>query len=80
MAISSAPGTNVVSGSRAPVARPVRRRAANAWRSQRAAKADAAAVRDPFLDVVVLLSVLMFLALAAGIGILILEPTLHWPN
>jgi hypothetical protein len=30
--------------------------------------------------VVVLLSVLMFLALAAGIGILILEPTLHWPN
>jgi hypothetical protein len=28
----------------------------------------------------VLLSVLMFLALAAGIGILILGPTLHWPN
>jgi hypothetical protein len=43
------------------------------WRRER--KASAAAVSDTFLDVVVLLSVVMFLALAAGIGMLALQST-----
>ncbi len=38
-------------------------------------RASAAAARDTFLDVVVLLSVVMFLALAAGIGMLALQNT-----
>ncbi|MCW2542103.1 MAG: hypothetical protein JWN95_3828 [Frankiales bacterium] len=34
---------------------------------------DAAAVRDVYLDVVVLLSVVMFIALMAGIGMIALQ-------
>ncbi|HEX2903681.1 MAG TPA: hypothetical protein VHO01_09520 [Jatrophihabitans sp.] len=38
----------------------------------------AAATQDRFLDAVVLLCVLTFLALAAGIGVLVLQAT--WPR
>jgi len=38
----------------------------------------AAATQDRFLDVIVLLSVLMFLALATGVGALVLQAT--WPR
>ncbi|MGX7681993.1 hypothetical protein ACSMXN_24170 [Jatrophihabitans sp. DSM 45814] len=87
MAITSAPSRTATSN-RQPAAAPattravvpVTTRAADAWRARRAAKANAASVRDPFMDVIVLLSVLMFLALAAGVGLLALAPTLNWPR
>jgi hypothetical protein len=40
---------------------------------RRAAQANAAIARDAIMDTVVLLSVLMFIALAVGLGILILH-------
>jgi hypothetical protein len=43
-------------------------------RAERAA--DAAATRDLYLDVIVLLSVVMFLVLAVGVGILVLRTAL----
>jgi hypothetical protein len=42
-------------------------------RMRRAAKANAAIARDTVMDTVVLMSVLMFVALAVGIGVLILQ-------
>jgi hypothetical protein len=50
-----------------------------AWRAHRDALGNAAAVRDTFLDVIVLLSVIMFLALAVGVGVLVLGPDVQWP-
>jgi len=44
-------------------------------RAERAGRA--AAVSDRFLDVVVLLSVVVFLVLAFGIGLLVLQSALH---
>jgi hypothetical protein len=41
--------------------------------ARRAAKSNAAAAHDVFLDVVVLMSVLMFIVLVAGIGIFALQ-------
>lgn len=38
----------------------------------------AAATRDRFMDAVVLISVLLFLILAAGIGLLVLRSTTLW--
>jgi len=38
----------------------------------------AAATQDRFMDVVVLLSVLLFLAIAVGCGVLVLQAT--WPH
>ena len=51
------------------------RRAISIWcrrtlRKHRNAAENAAATRDVFMDVVVILSVLMFIALAAGVGLL----------
>jgi hypothetical protein len=47
--------------------------------ARRVAKSNVAAAHDVFLDVVVLMSVLMFIALVAGIGILALQSTqLTW--
>lgn len=52
-----------------------------AWRERRRARyANAGAVRDIFLDVVVLLSVLEFLALVAGIGLLAMGSHAPWPR
>ena len=42
---------------------------------RRTAKANAAIARDALMDTVVVLSVLMFIALAVGIGVLILKST-----
>ena len=42
----------------------------------RRSKGAAAATEDRFMDVVVLLSVLMFLLLATGVGVLVLRSTL----
>ncbi|HEU5270700.1 MAG TPA: hypothetical protein VFU36_12305 [Jatrophihabitans sp.] len=39
----------------------------------------AAATRDRFMDAVVLISVLIFLILAAGVGLLVLRSTALWP-
>jgi len=64
------------------------------WRSRRAApdrasrrvarsswKAGAAATSDAFMDVVVLVSVVLFLMLIAGVGVLVLQQTgLTWPT
>jgi hypothetical protein len=59
------------------------------WRARRLARSapavsrrrertvDAAASRDPFLDAIVLLSVLMFLVLVIGIGVLVLQATFN---
>jgi hypothetical protein len=48
-------------------------------RARHVAKSNAAAAHDVFLDVVVLISVLMFILLVAGIGILALQTTqLAW--
>lgn len=49
-----------------------------AQRRRLAAAENAAATRDPFMDVIVLLSVLMFLALACGVGMLVLQSQLNW--
>jgi hypothetical protein len=50
---------------------------ASARRQRRYARAeragDAAAASDSFLDVIVLLSVLVFVALVAGVGVLVLQ-------
>jgi hypothetical protein len=47
---------------------------------RRAAKANAAIARDTVMDTVVLMSVLMFVALAVGIGVLILQSSqFHLP-
>lgn len=51
------------------------RRAISTWcgrtlRKHRNAAENAAATRDVFMDVMVILSVLMFIALAAGVGLL----------
>jgi hypothetical protein len=59
--------------------------AASHWRAnrlaRREAKANAAAVQDVFMDVIVVLSVLMFVALAAGVGLLVLQSAnVHWPS
>jgi hypothetical protein len=68
MAISAAswhahpvPRSNTVSGWRAT------------RRMRRAAQANAAIARDAVMDTVVVLSVLMFIALAVGLGVLILQ-------
>ncbi|MDQ2837997.1 MAG: hypothetical protein M3Y42_08605 [Actinomycetota bacterium] len=66
MAITTLPG-------RARSAR--RRRDPVARENRRARRETAGAVPDTFLDVVVLLSVLMFLLLAAGVGVLALQAT-----
>ena len=55
-------------------------RIAAARQAHREALGNAAASRDTFLDIIVLLSVLMFLALATGVGMLVLGPTVHWPR
>jgi cobalamin biosynthesis protein CobD/CbiB len=59
-----------------PVARST---AVSNWRAthtmRRMAKANAAIARDALMDTVVVLSVLMFIALAVGIGVLILKST-----
>jgi len=48
---------------------------------RRAARANAAVAKDVFMDIVVLLSVIIFIALIAGIGLLALQTAfLHWPN
>jgi hypothetical protein len=44
--------------------------------ASRRSKGAAAATNDRFMDVVVLLSVLLFLLLAAGVGLLVLRNTL----
>jgi len=49
------------------------RRANHAMR--RTAKANAAVARDAVMDTVVVMSVLLFIALAIGIGVLILQST-----
>jgi hypothetical protein len=49
-------------------------------RRRRARLGDAAATRDPFLDVVVIMSVLMFIALVVGLGILVLSTSVNWLN
>jgi hypothetical protein len=52
-----------------------------AWQGRRERQGNAAATRDAFLDGVVLLSVFMFVLLASGVGILVLQATtLHWPR
>jgi hypothetical protein len=44
-------------------------------------RGSAAATTDVFIDVVVILSALLFIALVAGIGILALQQSvLNWPN
>jgi hypothetical protein len=52
------------------------------WRESRSAHRNAAenaaAVRDVFMDVVVIASVIMFIALAAGVGLLALGPVATW--
>jgi hypothetical protein len=57
---------------------PVDEGSADAWSEppRRRSKGAAAATEDRFMDVVVLLSVLMFLLLAAGVGLLVLRSTL----
>jgi hypothetical protein len=75
-AVSPSSGRGAVS----PAAGGVPSRLSAAWRSHREAVSNAAAVRDPFLDVIVMLSVLVFLALAVGVGVLVLGPVLHWPS
>ena len=50
----------------------------DAHRRHRAAAENAAATRDTFMDIVVLLSVLMFLALACGVGMLVLQSQVAW--
>lgn len=56
---------------------PLRRQVA-ALHDKHLAKAEgAAATRDIFMDVIVLLSVLMFLALVSGVGVLVLQTQLH---
>jgi hypothetical protein len=52
---------------------PLLRQVAAAHTRRRSAAENAAATRDLFMDVVVVLSVLMFLALASGIGVLVLQ-------
>jgi flagellar biosynthesis protein FliQ len=42
---------------------------------RRTAKANAAVARDAVMDTVVVMSVLLFIALAIGIGVLILQST-----
>ena len=52
-----------------------------AWQRRRENQGNAAATRDAFMDVVVLVSVLMFVLLASGIGVLVLQTTsLVWPR
>jgi hypothetical protein len=54
---------------------------ASAWQQRRYARAEragsAATVRDSFLDVVVVLSVVVFLVLAFGVGMLVLQSALR---
>jgi hypothetical protein len=54
---------------------------ASARQQRRYARAEragaAAAVRDRFLDLVVLVSVVVFLVLAFGVGMLVLQSALH---
>ncbi len=48
------------------------------WQQSRTERAgQAAATSDLFMDVIVLLSVLVFLALVVGIGLLVLQATIH---
>ncbi|CAN5658937.1 hypothetical protein BH10ACT8_BH10ACT8_05800 [soil metagenome] len=81
MAITSAPISGATAA-RTPSVRlpsgagPVRA----AWRRHRARTANAAAVRDGFMDLVVIVSVLMFVAMVVGIGILALGSAVSWPN
>jgi hypothetical protein len=60
-----------------------RRRSFARWwrrtrRNHRNAAENAAAVRDVFMDVVVIMSVIVFIALAAGIGLLAIQPLTLW--
>ena len=54
---------------------------ASAWRQRRYARAEragsAAAANDRFLDVIVMLSVLMFVVLVMGFGMLVLQSALQ---
>jgi hypothetical protein len=83
MAISSAPAVSHAADPRRIAssgehAAESRIRAAS--RRHRERLGDAAASRDASLDVIVILSVLMFIALVIGVGLLVLGPTLHWPH
>jgi hypothetical protein len=48
-------------------------RPGTAWKVRRERQGNAAATRDMFMDIIVLISVLMFIALACGVGMLVLE-------
>jgi hypothetical protein len=48
-----------------------------AWRMRRVSTRDAQRRADLLLDVVIMASVLMFMLLAAGVGVLALQTSLH---
>ncbi|UQX88393.1 hypothetical protein M6D93_19245 [Jatrophihabitans telluris] len=83
MALTSVPGLAPARGQNAAPAqagpRPSHRLRA-AWRRHRARTANAAAVRDIFMDVIVLLSVLNFIAIVVGIGLLAMGSSAPWPR
>ena len=79
MAITSSPAWRWRPAARQGAQRgePLLRQVAAVHNKHLAKAESAAATRDIFMDVIVLLSVLMFLALVSGVGVLVLQTQLH---